>query len=51
MSDGGKGSAQRPTNHKAFSDSFDRIFGKKTQEQPANPETKPKENDANNEKA
>lgn len=23
----GKGSAQRPTNHQAFSDAFDRIFG------------------------
>jgi|GEM_PF-6140458 len=24
----GKGSKQRPTNHKSFSDGFDRIFGK-----------------------
>lgn len=30
MSDGGKGSAQRPTDHKSFSESFDRIFGKKS---------------------
>lgn len=25
----GKGSKQRPTNYEAFSDAFDRIFGKK----------------------
>lgn len=25
----GKGSSQRPTNHKAYSDNWDRIFGKK----------------------
>ncbi len=29
MSDGGKGSAPRPTNHEAFSKAFERIFGKK----------------------
>lgn len=28
MSDGGKGSAQRPTDHKAYANNFDRIFGK-----------------------
>lgn len=37
MSDGGKGSTQRPTDHDAFSKAFERIFGKKpepgTQEQ------------------
>lgn len=27
--DGGKGSAQRPTNHDAFSTHFEEIFGKK----------------------
>lgn len=26
--DGGKGDAQRPTNHKSFSENFDRIFSK-----------------------
>jgi len=26
--DGGKGDAQRPTNHDSFSENFDRIFGK-----------------------
>jgi hypothetical protein len=25
----GKGSSQRPTNHEAYSDNWDRIFGKK----------------------
>lgn len=29
MNDGGKGSAQRPTDHKAYSDNYDKIFGKK----------------------
>lgn len=29
MSDGGKGSKQRPTNHSAFSEGMDRIFGGK----------------------
>jgi len=29
MSDGGKGDKQRPTNHKTFSENFDRIFGTK----------------------
>lgn len=29
MSDGGKGSAQRPTDQKAYANNFDRIFGKK----------------------
>lgn len=27
--DGGKGDAQRPTNHEAFSKHFEEIFGKK----------------------
>lgn len=27
MSDGGKGSKQRPTNEELFSDGYDRIFG------------------------
>ena len=29
MSDGGKGSEQRPTDKKKFDENFDRIFGKK----------------------
>ena len=31
MSDGGKGSTQRPFDHKKFSDNFEKIFGKKTE--------------------
>jgi len=33
VSDGGKGSLQRPTNKKKFEENFDRIFGKKKDEQ------------------
>lgn len=29
MSDGGKGSKQRPTDKKKFDENFERIFGKK----------------------
>lgn len=29
MSDGGKGSQQRPTDRKKFEENYDRIFGKK----------------------
>lgn len=29
MSDGGKSSKQRPTNHNKFSKNYDQIFGKK----------------------
>jgi len=29
MSDGGKGSKQRPTDFEKFSDNYDQIFGKK----------------------
>ena len=29
MSDGGKGSKQRPTDRQKFEENFDRIFGKK----------------------
>lgn len=29
MSDGGKGSKQRPTDRKKFEENFERIFGKK----------------------
>jgi len=29
MSDGGKGSTQRPTDHEAYANNFDRIFGNK----------------------
>ena len=29
MSDGGKGSKQRPTDKNKFDENFDRIFGKK----------------------
>ena len=29
MSDGGKGSKQRPTYYNKFSDNFEKIFGKK----------------------
>ena len=31
MSDGGKGSAQRPFDHQKFSDNFEKIFGEKTE--------------------
>jgi len=31
MSDGGKGSTQRPFDHQKFSDNFEKIFGKKTE--------------------
>ena len=31
MSDGGKGSAQRPFDHQKFSNNFEKIFGKKTE--------------------
>lgn len=33
MSDGGKGSAPRPTNHEAFSQAWERIFGAKPSEE------------------
>ena len=33
MGDGGKGSQQRPTNKKKFDEGYDRIFGKKKDEQ------------------
>lgn len=33
MGDGGKGSLQRPTNKKKFDEGYDRIFGKKKDEQ------------------
>ena len=33
QSDGGKGSLQRPTNKKKFDENYDRIFGKKKDEQ------------------
>lgn len=32
MSDGGKGSQQRPTDPQKFNDGWDRIFGKKKDE-------------------
>ena len=32
MSDGGKGSQQRPTDRKKFEENFDRIFRKKEEE-------------------
>ena len=32
MSDGGKGSLQRPTNKKKFDENYDRIFGNKQKE-------------------
>lgn len=32
MSDGGKGSQQRPTDKQKFDENFDRIFGKKDKE-------------------
>ena len=32
MSDGGKGSKQRPTDRKKFEENFDRIFDKKKKE-------------------
>jgi hypothetical protein len=31
MSDGGKGSEQRPTDHKKYKEGWDRIFGNKPQ--------------------
>ena len=33
MGDGGKGSKQRPTDKKKFDEGWDRIFGKKKDEQ------------------
>lgn len=33
MSDGGKGSLQRPTNKKKFDEGYDRIFGNKKDEE------------------
>ena len=33
MSDGGKGSKQRPTDKKKFDEAYDRIFGKKRSKQ------------------
>lgn len=38
MSDGGKGSAQRPTDHEAFSRNMDLIFGKKKVTDAINPD-------------
>ena len=32
MSDGGKGSQQRPTDRQKFDENFDRIFGNKQKE-------------------
>ena len=32
MSDGGKGSKQRPTDRKKFDENYDRIFGNKQKE-------------------
>jgi len=34
MREAGKGDKQRPTNHEAFSEAFDRIFGKKPEQIP-----------------
>jgi len=33
VSDGGKGSKQRPTDRKKFEENFDRIFGKKKEKE------------------
>ena len=33
MSDGGKGSSQRPTDKKKYDDNYDKIFGKKKKEE------------------
>ena len=33
MSDGGKGSKQRPTDKKKYDDNYDKIFGKKKKEE------------------
>jgi len=33
VSDGGKGSQQRPTDRQKFEENFERIFGKKKDEQ------------------
>lgn len=32
MSDGGKGSKQRPTDKKKYDDNYDKIFGKKKED-------------------
>ena len=32
MSDGGKGSNQRPTDKKKYNDNYDKIFGKKKEQ-------------------
>ena len=36
MSDGGKGSKQRPTDKKKYDDNYDKIFGKKKEEKKEN---------------
>ena len=36
MSDGGKGSSQRPTDKKKYDDNYDKIFGKKKEEKKEN---------------
>jgi hypothetical protein len=33
MSDGGKGSSQRPTDKKKYDENYDKIFGKKKKEE------------------
>jgi len=38
MSDGGKGSERRPTDEQKFRDNFDRIFGKKKDENSPSPQ-------------
>lgn len=37
MSDGGKGSKQRPTDEKKWSEGYDRIFGKKPRTRDSRP--------------
>ena len=41
MSDGGKGSTQRPTDHDKYSKNYDAIFGKKKQDKEKKDESKP----------
>ena len=40
MSDGGKGDKQRPTDKAAFDESYDRIFKKREEPKPPEPDKK-----------
>lgn len=46
----GKGSKQRPTDHKKFSDNYDRIFGKKDKKEKTDERTMGREVPSKNSK-